>query len=83
MESSVPLIKKELTFVFVVGLFWFFVVLVFCVGRSVVAFGKSGEAKWGINYKKLGIYKFFEDADREITVPLPVSEIRDRAKIYF
>ena len=33
MESSVPLIKKELTFVFVVGLFQFFVVLVFCVGR--------------------------------------------------
>ncbi|MBE6309093.1 MAG: hypothetical protein E7087_07335 [Bacteroidales bacterium] len=36
----------------------------------------SGEAKWGINYKKLGIDKFFEDADREITVPLPVPEIK-------
>ena len=64
MESSVPLIKKELTFVFVVGLFQFFVVLVFCVGRSVVAFGKSGPVLvTQIGVESVALYKGGEKLD--------------------
>ena len=37
----------------------------------------SGETKWGINYHKLGVVSFFENADCEISVPLSIQEIKD------
>ena len=37
----------------------------------------SSEAKWGINYHKLGVVSFFENVDCEISVPLSIQEIKD------